>query len=255
MAATKVSLKLLIDTKGERVLFAEAGKDFVDFLFHILSLPVGTVVRLLSKESMVGCLGALYGSIENLSEIYMQPNQTKDSVLMPKAPRSAPEVPLLLPREDEGESSSTRELYRCVHHDMSAANRSFGSLNKQCHEYAADDPRAVCPSCNNLMGTKLKYVAAPPAVTTTDQARTTSSGEGGYVKGVVTYMVMDDLVVKPMSTISSITLLNSFNVKELGALEEKVVDVTMDEGVKLLKFSLQSKAVLTDVFLGKKQLA
>uniref|UniRef100_A0A5B6YHF3 DUF674 domain-containing protein n=1 Tax=Davidia involucrata TaxID=16924 RepID=A0A5B6YHF3_DAVIN len=254
MAATKVSLKLLIDTKGDRVLFAEAGKDFVDFLFHILSLPVGTVVRLLSKESMVGCLGGLYGSIENLSETYIQPNQTKDSVLMPKSPHSAPEVPLLLPHEGESSSSSsssTRALYKCVNH----ISNGYGSPYQQCCGYAADDPRAVCPSCNNLMHTQLKYVAAPPAVTTTDQARTTSSGEGGYVKGVVTYMVMDDLVVKPMSTISSITLLNSFNVKELGALEEKVVDVTMDEGVKLLKFSLQSKAVLTDVFLGKKQLA
>lgn len=30
--------------------------------------------------------------------------------------------------------------------------------------------------------------------------------EGGYVKGVVTYVVMDDLVVEPMSTTSNITM-------------------------------------------------
>ncbi|KAM4094087.1 hypothetical protein ACJW30_06G169300 [Castanea mollissima] len=77
-----------------------------------------------------------------------------------------------------------------------------------------------------------------------------SSG-GGYVKGVVTYMIMDDLEVKPMSTISSITLLNKFNVKQLGDLEEKVVELGMEEGVKLLKASLRSKNVLTDVFLPK----
>ncbi|KAF7814877.1 DUF674 family protein [Senna tora] len=47
---------------------------------------------------------------------------------------------------------------------------------------------------------------------------------GGYEKGgVVTYMVMDDLVVQPTSFISSITLVNKFNVKEVGALHEKVV--------------------------------
>ena len=56
-----------------------------------------------------------------------------------------------------------------------------------------------------------------------------SDDEGGYVKGVVTYMVMDDLVVKPMSTISSIALLQKFSVKEVGALEERVVDLGMDE--------------------------
>ncbi|GKD56260.1 hypothetical protein Tco_1289647, partial [Tanacetum coccineum] len=42
-------------------------------------------------------------------------------------------------------------------------------------------------------------------------------------------MVMDDVVVKPMSTISSITILNKFNIKEVGALEEKIVSLEMKE--------------------------
>ncbi|CAN1131036.1 hypothetical protein LINPERPRIM_LOCUS13546 [Linum perenne] len=74
--------------------------------------------------------------------------------------------------------------------------------------------------------------------------------EGGFVKGVVTYMVMDNLEVKPMSTISSITLLNKFNIQQVGALEEKVVELGMDEGLNLLKASLECKSVLTSVFLG-----
>ncbi|KAI6669929.1 hypothetical protein NL676_004814 [Syzygium grande] len=48
---------------------------------------------------------------------------------------------------------------------------------------------------------------------------------GGFVKVVVTYMVMIDLAVKPMSTISSITLINKLNVKEIGVLEEKLVSL------------------------------
>ncbi|KAG6415134.1 hypothetical protein SASPL_122536 [Salvia splendens] len=54
MSDSKVSMKLLIDTQGKRVLFAEAGKDCVDFLFHILSLPVATII------GMVGSLPNLY---------------------------------------------------------------------------------------------------------------------------------------------------------------------------------------------------
>ncbi|KAL3620099.1 hypothetical protein CASFOL_035011 [Castilleja foliolosa] len=80
---SKVSLKLLIDTKGKRVLFAEAGKEFVDFLIHILSLPVGTVINLLKKQELDGSLAHLYESIENLSDSYLQPNQTKDNLLKP----------------------------------------------------------------------------------------------------------------------------------------------------------------------------
>ncbi|XVF23802.1 hypothetical protein REPUB_Repub13aG0070300 [Reevesia pubescens] len=73
MATIYVSLKLLVDTKDRQLLFAEAGKDFVDFLFNMLSLPVATVIRLLSKQGMVGCLENLYDSIENMSETYIQP--------------------------------------------------------------------------------------------------------------------------------------------------------------------------------------
>ncbi|KAL3521031.1 hypothetical protein ACH5RR_019180 [Cinchona calisaya] len=75
------------------------------------------------------------------------------------------------------------------------------------------------------------------------------SSEGGFVKEVVTYMVMDDLEVKPMSTISSIALLNKFNVKALTVLKETDVDLGMNSkelcyAFKLLKASLESKRVL-----------
>ncbi|CAA2995403.1 Hypothetical predicted protein [Olea europaea subsp. europaea] len=50
MEESKVHLKLLIDTKNKRVLFAEAGKDFVDFIFHILAMPLATAIRLLGQE-------------------------------------------------------------------------------------------------------------------------------------------------------------------------------------------------------------
>lgn len=78
MGDAKVSLRLLIDTSSNKVLFAEAGKDFVDFLFNLFALPLGAVIRLLTKNRMVGSLGNIYESIENLSETYLQPNQNKN---------------------------------------------------------------------------------------------------------------------------------------------------------------------------------
>ena len=84
MAESKVSLKLLIDKNAQKVLFAEAGKDTVDFLFTILALPLSTVIRLLTKQQMVGCLANLYDSVESLGEEYM-PNQNKDNLLITKA--------------------------------------------------------------------------------------------------------------------------------------------------------------------------
>ncbi|KAE8647972.1 hypothetical protein Csa_000561 [Cucumis sativus] len=52
-----------------------------------------------------------------------------------------------------------------------------------------------------------------------------------------------------MSSISSITLLKEFNIGDVGVLEEKLITLDVNEGVRLLGASLQSKTILTDVFL------
>lgn len=52
-----IRLKLLIDTKGQRVLFGEADKTTVDFLFHLLAFPLGSVCELLKGPNMVGLFG------------------------------------------------------------------------------------------------------------------------------------------------------------------------------------------------------
>ncbi|OIT01942.1 hypothetical protein A4A49_34652 [Nicotiana attenuata] len=222
MAESKVTMKLLIDSKTKRVMFAEAGKECIDFLFHILALPIGSVIRLLTTKGMVGCLGNLYESLENLDNMFIQPNQEKDILLKPKSAAYATSGPLLL-----ADSPVKKQFYRCSYNNN--------------HNYTTDDPRTRCPSGCGAMSTKLEYV--------TSTAENVVATGGGLVKGVVTYMVLDNLVVKPMSTISSITLLNEFSVKDVGILKEKVVTLGMEEALLLLKTSLQSKNVLTNVFM------
>ncbi|XP_057781854.1 uncharacterized protein LOC131000102 [Salvia miltiorrhiza] len=227
MANPTVSMKLLIDTsKVRRVLFAEAGKDCVDFLFHILSAPLATVISLLREEGMEGSLPNLFKSLEDLNDTYILPGKNKEAFLKPAAPVSSSSVPLLALTGSQIQTV----FYRCTNHYN----------NSSCRNYVSDDPRATCPSCRGVLSSTMTYVG-PPAVVEAAEG-------GGLVKGVVTYMVMDDLEIKPMSTISSIALLNKFNVKEVGALEEKVVTLGMNEAIKLLKASLETKNVLTRVF-------
>ncbi|XVE69084.1 hypothetical protein DITRI_Ditri09bG0121700 [Diplodiscus trichospermus] len=188
---TPVKLKLLIDPKSNRLIFAEAGKDFVDFLFTILSLPVGTITRLLKKQEMVGwCLGNLYDSIENLDDTNIEYTANKDTLLKPMVFNCAANVSLTLLN-----MQSSSSLYGC----------NYPGRNS-CSPYVANDPESVCLSCGNVMSRLLTFV------------NPTAAFQGlGYVKGAVTYMIMDDLV-----------------------------------GLKLLRASMQSKAVLTDTFLVKK---
>ncbi|CAI9097751.1 OLC1v1034233C1 [Oldenlandia corymbosa var. corymbosa] len=242
-AGSKMSMTLLIDSATNRVLFAEAGKDVADFIFHIMGLPIGTVIRLLKKQEIGGSLGNIYDSIENLKETYIQPNQTKDKLLKPTSPIDPTfSNPLILSLESDDEELVPEKTKK-----KSAAVMVGYKCNN--HFYFCDDPRGICPNCRTTMSAKMTYVAPPPLP---EPNHVKNDGElSGFVKGVVTYMVMDDLVVKPMSTISSIALLNKLNVKDVGALEEKEVELGIDEALNLLKASLSSKAVLTTVFLGK----
>ncbi|KAF7847246.1 hypothetical protein BT93_L3157 [Corymbia citriodora subsp. variegata] len=239
MATGRVNLKLLVDKSNWKVLFAEGGKDFVDFLFHILALPVGTVIRLLEKTGMVGSLGNLYSSVKKLSDVYIESSK-KDILLEPKAPAFLSEIPFLLPQTSSLDSPA-KTYYRCP----------------SClSNYVADDPSAVCPGCRGNMYQTCIFVASPASKPTAAAASAAERNinnrflgigspagkptaaaasvaeldiKSGFVQGVVSYMVMDNLAVEPMSTISSIALLNKFDVKEIGHLEEKVVSLGIDE--------------------------
>ncbi|XP_052185952.1 uncharacterized protein LOC127797262 [Diospyros lotus] len=186
--AKTASLKLLVDTTTDKVVFAEAGKDFVDFLFGLLQLPLGGILAALSGQAVSGSTIKIYKSVQNLADEYLLPNQRKDSLLHPAtATSSTVPSPLLkaLPFSFQGSSSG------------------------------------------NSKNEVLK----------------------GYVKSAVVYTVADDLTVEPLSTVSSVALLNALKVKDIGFLQEKIVEVDVDEGLKLLKASLESTTVLTDVFL------
>ncbi|WVZ72326.1 hypothetical protein U9M48_020805 [Paspalum notatum var. saurae] len=222
---------LLIDRKAQRVLFAEASKEVVDFLFSLLALPVATAVKLVGKEAMVGCVGNLYASVDKLDSTYL----LSPTVLSPAASAANTSV-LRLPAPSYGQP---KPWYRCT---------SSGYSN--CRSYITDAHGKACPSCG-------------PSMTTAAECLSSSSGSGGssgqqvaapsaakgFVQGIVTYTVLDNLTVTPMSAISSITLLNTFAVRDIGDLQEKTVQLGYNEGLAILKASLQSKSVLTDVFL------
>ncbi|XP_045808427.1 uncharacterized protein LOC123902687 [Trifolium pratense] len=108
----------------------------------------------------------------------------------------------------------------------------------KCGDDVTCDGTTICSRCNIAMSLP-KYVAL--------------NTKDGLVKDNVTFLVMDDLVIQPLSSaISMVTLLNNkFNIKEFGALQEMVVELGLNEGIKLLKASLRSKMVLTSVFIKK----
>ncbi|KAJ8620825.1 hypothetical protein MRB53_029354 [Persea americana] len=260
-----MSVKLLVDKSSHKVLFAEAGKDFVDLLFSLLGLPLGSAIGLLTDKSSIDVsISKLRRSVDNLSEAYIRSGLTKISLLNLVTPSlsttsssssQTPPLLLLSSSSDAKTAAKKKRYYTCStgSNHGEASYLRFPSGQNQGYMYTdpirgyiSDVKGSTCPRCSQAMVYEIGYVAPPSA----DGKAVQSMEEKGFVKGgTATYMVTDDLEVMPMSTISSIALLTKFKVRDVGAFEEKVVEVGMEEVLSLLKASLQSKTALTDTFL------
>lgn len=85
----KVQLRVMVNKERNQVVYAKAGKYFVDVLFSFLNLPLGTIARLVAKESnmqpvRVGSLSSLYKSVADFDEEYLLTPTCKDMLLKPK---------------------------------------------------------------------------------------------------------------------------------------------------------------------------
>lgn len=80
-----MTIKIVFQTSNKRVLFAQAEKNFVDFLFSLLTIPLGAVTRLLSGNISVGNVSNLYRSVLTLnSESYIKSQKVKEMLLNPR---------------------------------------------------------------------------------------------------------------------------------------------------------------------------
>ncbi|KAK0592742.1 hypothetical protein LWI29_024522 [Acer saccharum] len=206
MACSKTKLRLTVDTKAGKVLFAEAGKDFIDFLIYLLSLPIATAVRILKEKNLnplVGSLSHIYESLEKLPESFLQPNQDKNSLLNPKAPVYATGIPLMLYDYD----FKARNSFKC----------------SGCYIHMAEVPNLNCSSCKGKVDLVMSFLPPSPANYSLGPV------EGGFLKGVATYIVMDNLEFMPLSTKMFVSSIKKHDVKDLDSLEEIEVDLGVEE--------------------------
>ncbi|KAE8820112.1 Prolyl 4-hydroxylase subunit alpha-1 [Hordeum vulgare] len=77
----KISLMLLVDIKSKKVLSAEVGKEFVNFVFSLLTLPVGAVAKLISAGAMhdsISWLNSCEAKYQFIILLHQEVNETDD---------------------------------------------------------------------------------------------------------------------------------------------------------------------------------
>ncbi|XP_062233256.1 uncharacterized protein LOC133930596 [Phragmites australis] len=223
-AAAALSMKLLIDRKAQRVLFAEASKEVVDFLFSLLALPVATAVELIGEEGMVGCVGNLYASVDKLDSTYVLAGAAKDAFLRPTVVSPATTINSSLQRLPEPSSGQPKTFYRC----NKSGRRCYKSVDCSCYNYVTDASGTYCMCCFYLMETVMWYVPPGYGCSGNKAENASTGGAEGFVQGIV-YTVMDNLTVRPISATSIITLLSTFAVRDVSDLEERTVQLGYNE--------------------------
>jgi hypothetical protein len=210
---------------------------------------------------MVGSIGNLYQSVENLNHNYIQQDQNKDVLLNPSAPGWSIEIANRLPPQEEplktlsatssviledeldnedqeedddynededddedDDEDEEEELEESEENNL-AGEPLFYVCPNECSYDVTCDKTTLCSSCKRAMYNKINYVGEKYI-----------SIKNGFVTDLVTFIVMDDLVIQPMPALSGIAILNKFNIKEIGTLKEMVVELGVDE--VSIKFSI-----------------
>ncbi|KAF9618776.1 hypothetical protein IFM89_002644 [Coptis chinensis] len=229
MAENKtIILKLLVDKKKNKVVFAEVDKDFVDVLFSFLTIPIGTIVRLAKKQSKLGCMDALYKSVEALDRKNFETEAFKSMLLMPRNAYEYKNRNLVV-------DVCTYPLYYiCPTWTCVTETTCLLSMfeNTKCH-------------CTTNMDKPV--LRKPQKITEGDELN------GVFVKGNKKFIISDDLVVREVCNETSLSTLCHFNIEEARSAEERIVSVGANQVLKLLFRSLLSTTPLSDVFLSNKK--
>ncbi|KZV58232.1 hypothetical protein F511_35471 [Dorcoceras hygrometricum] len=204
--SVKITIEALVHYSTKRILLAQSRQDFVDFLFSLLTIPLGCVQFLLDNRTCFWSINNLYRSISKL-EIgeHMRSKDTKSRLLDPELPPYYLSSSQIFPLEEQ----SSPQLYRLRDGNQL---KLFESLPKDIwREMKMIDPK----------------------------------GKDCFVKGPTTFMVTDDLVVSIPSSTSMISILNQMKIP-LSEVKVRELEIGIEEALSILKASLISTHALTE---------
>lgn len=185
--STRMTLKIMVQKSDNKVLFAQAEENFVEFLFSLLDVPLGSVMSLLGGNTSAGSIENLYKSVSVLDiGRYIKSQELKEMLLNPQLPL----------------------LHFCK-------NQIFPLCEAQYYLYGVMQTSGLNAAHLTLQKQKTQV---------TMNAKITQE----LIRGPAMYMVTDDLLVTPLSSMSSISFLKRFKIP-LRDVQERVISIGMEE--------------------------
>lgn len=203
----KVSVRALVDKEKNKLVFVEAGGDFVDILLSFLTLPMATIIRLANAcpegppdKVKVGSLSTLYQSVLNIEPKYLSSDQCKDMLITPKNPREDMCKRLKINVED----SEPLRYFLC----------------RNCCSGLSTNENTRC-SCGKLMDWKIGVME--------DSSITAGGYEGIFVSESASFIITDDLRIKENSVAESLSIINNLGIKDMTNIESLSISFGLKE--------------------------
>ncbi|KAJ0705939.1 hypothetical protein HanLR1_Chr09g0301111 [Helianthus annuus] len=204
----KISIKVIVDKVNSRVVYAEADYTFVDILFSFMTLPLGTIVRLLGKLDdkkfeALGSLNNLYQSLKDFPDCYLSSEECKPMLLNPRSLSYDHCRNLQLQIDD----MEPMKYFKC-----SNPRDCDGLLNR----------------CMSVMDCSIVLY-----------------GGGVFVSDLATFIVTGDLCVMPNTSANIIRSITERGVIDASQLEEANFDLCLYKMLTFLKMALLNHCPFT----------
>ncbi|KAL7086727.1 hypothetical protein ACP275_13G018500 [Erythranthe tilingii] len=233
------TLKVMINKHKTKVLFAEIDSNFADVLLSFLTLPLGTIIKVLKKHYgedqetrvNIGSITTLYNGLANLDIDHFETEAAKEMLLDPISAFDAECRKLKLDISD----TNPTKYYPC----QDWFCRFFRWSNISMHS----DNTGRCSRCGKMM---TKEVRA-------DQKSREDGDSGVFTINTVSFLISDDLMMVPNVAVPTVKTLRNLGITNIDGAELMNVTFGFIEVMDLLKGSLLSRTPLTDIILDKRE--
>ncbi|KAG8387026.1 hypothetical protein BUALT_Bualt03G0210300 [Buddleja alternifolia] len=216
----------------------EVDSDFADVLLSFLTLPLGTIMKILEKHygdetaPVIGSLNSLRKGLADLNDVHFW---TKGGKLMLLNPISSLadeccKLKLNIDHDTQPAKYFTCEDLHCNWRGSSGVRMYYDTARCQCGKLM-----------NRQIGIRESISEAP------------NNDHGVFAKITVSFAISDDLQVAPNVTGSIIQILRNFGITDIDGAEQISLTLGLNEIMDLLKGLLVSKTPLTDLILNKRQ--
>ncbi|XP_024162308.1 uncharacterized protein LOC112169505 isoform X1 [Rosa chinensis] len=225
-----ISVKLIVCKSQKIVCYAEAGEDFVNLVFSFLTVPLGFIIKQIQdrSSSLKGSIEQLYKSVQDLDDEFFKSNYQKEILLNPK-------------------------LYPgfCYENRLLGIEYGLETSNYYARYWTGDSFSKVVTTDKDFVPS---YSSYRPSVTTVPlklkycETLNDPVRDQGFLNGPTMFTITDNLIIRPISPLFGLSVLNKMKVP-FTDIEEQIVQVGKEEAFRLLVTSFLSDSSLTSVFL------